>query len=282
MIRLAEIEAHISGMGELQNIVGAMRSLAGMRMQEAQRTLPGIRRYAESVAGGIADTLLLLGDPGTFPDNDQGPVALLLYTAEHGFVGGFNERLFEAAQELLRPDDLLFVLGSRGAAFALERGRPANWTHSMATRAAAVPKMIQTLSNELYRRIEQGEIARVEVMHTRYRKAAAASIERILLLPLDVTSLRAKQIRQPPLHNLDPVALHEKLMAEYVFALLAEAAAESIASENAARLAAMESAHDNVSRRLDRLCHDARQARQSEITTEILELAAAAMALGGE
>ena len=46
MIRLADIEGHIASMQELHNIVGAMRSLAGMRMQEAQRALPGIRRYA--------------------------------------------------------------------------------------------------------------------------------------------------------------------------------------------------------------------------------------------
>lgn len=71
-------------------------------------------------------------------------------------------------------------------------------------------------------------------------------------------------------------------MAEYVFALLTEAVVESIASENAARLSAMESAHDNVSKKLTSLPQDAQQVRQSEITTELLELVAAAKALGGE
>jgi F-type H+-transporting ATPase subunit gamma len=66
--------------------------------------------------------------------------------------------------------------------------------------------------------------------------------------------------------------LHERLMAEYVFALLTEAVVESLASENAARLSAMESAHDNVSKKLDQLRQEARHARQSEITAELLEL----------
>ncbi len=44
MIRLAEIQGHIASMAELQDIVGAMRSLAGMRLQEAQRGQPGNRR----------------------------------------------------------------------------------------------------------------------------------------------------------------------------------------------------------------------------------------------
>jgi F-type H+-transporting ATPase subunit gamma len=282
MTRLAEVEAHISNMSELLDIVGAMRSLAGMRMQEAQRTLPGIRQYAEAVASGIADTLLLMREPSPAPRKVQERLALVLCTAEHGFVGGFNERLFEAAQAVLSPSDALFVLGSRGAALAVERGSPASWTHPMATRGAAAPETIQRLSAELYRRIARGEIARVEVIYARYCQGSAESIERRLLLPLDLASLRAKQPRQPPLHNLEPVALHERLMAEYVFALLTETAVESIVSENAARLAAMASSYDNVSKKLEQLHQNARQARQSEITTELLELVAAAKALGGE
>jgi F-type H+-transporting ATPase subunit gamma len=269
-------------MGELLDIVGAMRSLAGMRMQEAQRTLPGIRRYTESVVSGIADTLLLMEEPAPQRHAPRETLALVLCTAEHGFVGGFNERLVEAAQAMLGPSDALFVLGSRGAALTLEWERPATWVHPMATRCAAAPGTVQRLSAELYGRIAQGEIARVDVVYACYRQGGASSIERRLLLPLDMASLQAKQARQPPLHNLNPVALHERLMAEYVFAILTEAAVESIASENAARLVAMESAHENVSRKLETLRRDASQARQSEITTELLELVAAAKALVGE
>jgi len=67
-------------------------------------------------------------------------------------------------------------------------------------------------------------------------------------------------------------------MSEYVFALLTEAAVESIASENAARFTAMESAHDSVGKKLKRLMQDARQARQTEITTELLDLVTGAEA----
>ena len=279
MTRLAEIEVHIATMSELRDIVGAMRSLSGMRMQEAQRALPGIRRYSEVMAAGIADTLLIMGQP-ELPRNAQGQLALVLCTAEHGFVGGFNERLVEAAQSILGPRDSLFVLGSRGASLALERQRPASWTHAMATRCAAAPETVQRLSAELYPRMIRGEIARVAVMFARYRQGATATIERRLLLPLDLVSLEVKRVRPRPLHNLDPVALHERLVAEYVFALLTEAVVESIASENAARLAAMESAHDNVSKELERLRQDALQARQSEITTEVIELVTGAQAVG--
>jgi F-type H+-transporting ATPase subunit gamma len=269
-------------MGGLRDIVGAMRSLAGMRMQEAQRTLPGIRRYAETVASALAGSLLLLHEPGPAARAGHGSLALILCTAEHGFVGGFTERLVDAAETVLKPGDRLFVLGSRGNALALERGRRPAWSHPMATRCAAAPGTIRRLSAELYPVIAGGDISRVEVIYARYRQGSAPPIERRLLLPLDMGLLKAKQRPQPPLHNLEPVALHEKLMAEYAFALLTEAAVESIASENAARFAAMESAHDNVSKKLDKLRQAEREARQSEITTELSDLLTGAEAQRSE
>ena len=99
------------------------------------------------------------------------------------------------------------------------------------------------------------------------------------LLPLDLASFALKQPRLPPIHNLAPDVLLEKLAADYVFALLTEAAVESLASENAARFAAMGSVHDNVSKKLEELRQDAHQARQTEITTELLDLVTGAEAL---
>ena len=279
MTRLAELQVHIGSMGELSDIVGAMRSLAGMRVQEAQRALPGIRRYAESVAAAIGAALLLMPEPAPETGAAGSQRALILFAAEHGFVGGFNERLVEAAEIGLGPRDALFVLGSRGAALALERGQRPVWSRPIATRLAGAPEVIRHLTAELYGRIARGQISRVEVVFARYHQGGAPIPERRLLLPLDLASLASKQPRQAPLHNLEPRALLEKLMAEYVFALLTEAAVESIASENAARFAAMESAHENVAKKLEQLRQSARQVRQSEITTELLELVTGAEAI---
>jgi len=102
------------------------------------------------------------------------------------------------------------------------------------------------------------------------------------VLPFDHASLPSISARLSPLHNLSSRALLEQLVAEYVFALLTEAMAESIASENAARFAAMEAAHENVSRRLVQLGQSARHARQEEITAELLDLLTGSSALRPE
>jgi F-type H+-transporting ATPase subunit gamma len=270
-MRLAEIQSHIGSMSELLDIVGAMRSLAGMRVQEAQRALPGIRSYAASMAAAIGAALLLMPEAPAAAA-PPGRRALILCTAEHGFVGGFNERLVESAAATLAPADTLFVLGSRGAALALERGWRQAWTRPMATRPAGVSETAERLATELYARIARGELARVEIMFGRYQQGGTPAIERLALLPLDTAALAVAAPRQPPLHNLPPEALLERLAAEYLFARLTEASVESIASENAARFTAMESAHDNVAKKLDELRQQERQARQSDITAELLDL----------
>lgn len=272
MTRLAEIQGRIASMDDLLDIVGAMRSLASMRVQEAQHALPGVHRFADSVAAAIGAAVMLLPQPEPERHVEHGRHALVLCTAEHGFVAGFNQRLLDAAEAILEPSNLLFVLGSRGADVAAERGHRVAWITPMASRLAGAPDAVNRLTDELYRRISRGEISRVEVMYGRYRRGLPSSIERRLLLPLDIEALATAQPRQAPLHNLAPRPLVEKLMAEYVFALLTEAAIESITSENAARFAAMESAHDNVNKKLEHLHQSAGQARQAEITEELLDL----------
>ena len=278
MTRLSEIETHIASMDGMLDIVGAMRSLAGMRMQEALKALPAVRRYGDGLKTGVAEARALVAPAERASASAGGATAHVLCMAEHGFVGAFNETLNETARHTVAAGDVLFVLGSRGAALAVERGLDVAWMHPMASRASAVPRMVQVLLAELYAQIARGTLTRVSVIYTRYQSAGAPEIVKRTILPLDPAALEASSARLPPLHNLAPLRLLEKLMAEYVFAELSEAAVESIASENAARFAAMESAHENVSKKLDKLRQDARTARQSEITTELIELVTGAEA----
>ena len=281
MTRLTEVEAHIASMGELLDIVGALRSLASMRVQEAHQALPHIRRYAVTMAASIGAALLLLPETEPMRQKQAGRRAFILCTSEHGFVGGFNERVLEAAEKLLDRDDSLFVLGSRGAALAQERGRRSAWAHPMATRPEGVPEMIRRLTTELYDWIARRELTRVEVLFARHRQGSGTTIEHRLLFPIDLATFALAQLRLPPLHHLSPWTLVEKLIADYLLGLLTEAAIEALASENAARFAAMDSARENVSKKLEQLRQDARQARQDEITTELLDLVTGAEALQG-
>ena len=84
----------------------------------------------------------------------------------------------------------------------------------------------------------------------------------------------------PPLTNLAPRLLIGQLLGEYVFAQLAQAAMESFASENGARLAAMQSAREKLDEQLTELQSLERRLRQEQITDELLEIVTGASAAG--
>jgi F-type H+-transporting ATPase subunit gamma len=272
-MRLAEIERHVSSIEELQRIVGAMRAIASMRVQEALRALASVREYGSAMAAAVREALAIAADERIAPGESQrrGRRAIVVFTSEHGFVGGFNERLIEAAGVKAQVGDTLLIVGSRGAALASDRGLAAASTHAMATRLASVPEVVQRVQEGLYPRIASAEIVRAEVVFGSHQRSGAIAIERRQLFPLDL-SVRRERSEPVPLHDLPAAELLEMLTAEYVLSQLTEAATESLAAENAARFAAMEAAHDNVGKKLQTLRLDASRARQEEVTTELLDL----------
>ncbi len=278
-MRLADIEARLASLQELDHIVGAMRSLASMRVLEAEHALAGVRAYASTLATAITDALLLMPEYSTPRTPARARRAVVLCMSEQGLVGGFNERLLEAAASTLAPEDALLILGARGSVLAAGRGWQAVATIAAPTRLASVPEAVQRLVSALYGLIARGQVGRAEVAFVRTERGVAPRIETRALFPLALPRATGAAARLPPHHNLAPALLLEKLTAEYVFALLTEAATESLASENAARFKAMEAAADHLSQKLKELGQQARQAHQEEVTTELLDVVAGAEAI---
>lgn len=278
-MRLAEIQRHVSSMEELQRIVGAMRAIASMRVQEAARALAGVRAYGDALTGAVRQALAIAADAGVTagapPRRGRGR-ALVVFASEHGFVGAFNERLLEAACPA--PGDTLIVAGSRGAALAGERGLPVASAHAMATRLASIPETVRQVQEALYPAIALGETLHAEVMFATYRRTGTADVQRLRLFPLEIAPGRARS-GPAPLHDLSAGELLERMTAEFILARLTEAAVESLAAENGARFAAMEAAHENVGKRLQTLRLEGSKARQEEVTSELLDLVTGELAV---
>lgn len=262
-------------MEELLDLVGAMRSLASMRVRAAMHALEDVHRYAAAMAEAVRSALLLLEQRPSTP-RERGRSgsgrALVLYMSEHGFIGGFNQRLLQAVTAEGTGNESLLVLGSRGAALAAEHGRSVHWQHPMPTRLASIAPVVRQTEAQIYALITGRQVTGAEVIYTCVQHSGAGTIRRRQLFPLELPLPTAAAPLLPPLHNLAPSELLEQLTHEYILAQLTEAAAESLASENTARLTTMNAAHDNVTRRIEQLRQQASQARQEEITSELLDL----------
>lgn len=284
MERLARLQARIAGIADLLDVVKTMRALAAVRMHQAEEALHASRRYAETVEQALAEALALdCPDDEVAPTADaEGPCALMVFATEHGFVGALNRMLIESAESATAASaqrDLLFVIGSRGALAAREAGLKLAWTHPSTTRKDGVPVLARTVAAELYRRLEVGEIRGLDMLFARISGIGRWQVERRRVLPLDVAALRPAAAGPQPLHHLDAPRLIERLIEEHVFAQLAHGVMEAHAGENAARVAAMTAAHDNIENKLHGLRHQERQLRQEEITTELLDVVVGSEAL---
>ena len=281
MTALAETQARIASIRKLRTVVGAMRGMAAANVQQARGSLDSYRAYATIVGDGLASAVRLL-DPDALvaPQARPGPIARVVFSAEHGFAGAFAARLLDAAAPAA--DDRLFVLGSRGISLCEQRGWPLAWSAPMASHAGGVPATARDLAEALYARFIDEGLAGAEVVWARPAGSADFTVERRRLLPFDFSALPAPpKSGAPPLADLVPERLVEQLVGEHVLAQLALDALESFTSENAARLATMESARLNIDEKLQALSAQERSQRQDEITAEVLDVVAGALASQG-
>jgi F-type H+-transporting ATPase subunit gamma len=281
--RLAEIEARIANLGDLQDIMGAMRALAAMRLAQAQGALPGVRRYTEVINFALARGLALGGGTGGgHPARGaavaDSPMAVVAFTSEHGFAGAYNEHVLDRAWGLARGErHRLLVVGSRGRIKAEERGCTVAYWQPMATHIDGVLETVRRCSDELYGRLGRDGIQRVSLVYGRSITGAQWTVTVESVLPFDVSTIPRSEVVAPLIY-LEAGELFDRLVEEFVFTRLMQAAIESFASENGARLTAMEAAHDNIDAKLEALTQQARQQRQEEITTELLDVVIGATA----
>lgn len=268
---LARIEARLESLRELSELVGALRSMAASRAREAQEALTGTRAYSEIIERAIAD--VAPGAPHREADRPDDASILLVIASENGFVGGFNTRMIEQAQTCRNADERLILVGRRGAVTASENGLSVERSFAMTARVRGVTALARRITGCL------SEVRAARIAFA--RRGSGASYDPIVrrVLPLGRPSAPATGPMPSPLTHLHPPTLMAALSREYLFAEIAHALMESLASENAARMQAMDAASRNIDDRLDHLRRDERAARQEKTTSDMLDVVIGAEAV---
>jgi len=277
MEQLSRLKARVASLHELQSLIRALRALAASHVQEAQSAVTGILSYVGAVEDAIAEGVGLLPEidgPKDGGEQSNGSV-LIVVCAEHGFVGGFNERLLDRAGAELResPDRKLAVVGRRGAMLAEERGLPTASSFPMATYVGGVLAVTRRIADHMQSAVK------ARIVYGAYRPGGNFEIETKDILPLDPAILVRSSRRSAPLHHLPPGVLLERLASEYLFAEITRAVMQSLASENGARLRLMEAADHNIGDKLETLRRTERALRQEAITSELLDVITGAEAV---
>ncbi|QDL93995.1 hypothetical protein FDP22_19165 (plasmid) [Paroceanicella profunda] len=280
--RESDVAARIGTVRSLSSVISAMQGIAAARSREAQACLAGIRSYAATVGTGIGEALALLPEVAEGPPPHGGRHMVVALCAEQGFAGTFSERVLDAAEAVLRapgPPADLWVIGDRGVMAAAVRGTAVLRHDPMISHPMEAALLAGRIADALWQGAAAGRLLRLSLVHAVPDPRAGLRLATRRLVPFDFT--RFPRASGRPMITLPPRMLLDALVQEYVFAELCEAITLSFAAESEARMRAMLAARTNVADTLEELVATSRRLRQEEITSEIVELAAGALAHRG-
>jgi F-type H+-transporting ATPase subunit gamma len=173
----------------------------------------------------------------------------------------------------------IWAVGERVQGYLADADLPVAGNFPVPNSIAAITSLVGHILIEIETQREEGKVVEVYLFHNRPRSGAVYETVMQRLLPLDETWRRGLSDVPWPTRNLPEVivggeSVLQALIREYLFISLFRACAESLASENASRLAAMQRAEKNIDELLEDLNQNFHQLRQSSIDAELFDVIA--------
>jgi F-type H+-transporting ATPase subunit gamma len=215
--------------------------------------------------------------------------AVLAMTSDRGLAGAYNANVLRRAERLfgrLRGDGIepvLFVVGRKGQSYFRFRQTPMEDAWSGFSEVPSYQDA-ERIAERLIGAFLDHRVDQIHAVYTDFRSAfTLRPVDRRLvpIAPEEVAGDEATRGRPRPEYIFEPgpAQLLNALLPRYVTALIFAALLECAASESAARRRAMKAATENAEDLIRRLTREANQARQTEITTELMEIVGGAEAL---
>ncbi len=274
----ASLQRKISSAGDLQSVVRTMKALAASSVGQYDMSVRALGDYYRTVELGLGACFREMPESKAKPD--AGKIGAVVFGSDQGLVGQFNDVVADYAIRTLatlpgKPG--IWAVGERVHARLKDAGLPLMGLFSVPNSVQAITPLVGQIQIESEARRAKGEYARLYVFHNRPQSAALYEPVSQRLLPLDAEWQEGLKKVPWPTKMLPEVvsggtATLRALIREYLFISLFRACAESLASENASRLAAMERADKNINELQENLHNSFHRLRQSGIDEELSDV----------
>jgi F-type H+-transporting ATPase subunit gamma len=291
MPTLREVRNRITGVKKTQKITRAMKMVAAAKLRRAQSSVISARPYAATMGKLLTHLASQAGQDGDplLTDRPVNSVVLVVITADRGMCGAFNSNILRATQarlngpyaELYKAGRVkLVTVGRKGSDFFRKNGFPILKAYPGVFSRLGFATA-QTIARLLVGMFRSGEVDRVEVIFNEFKNVAQQRVvnEQFLPVPSEAMTAGSKKHGVDYLYEPDGPAILSALIPRYLDFRIWRALLESSASEEGARMTAMENATENASEMIDTLQLQYNKARQASITKELLEVVAGAEAL---
>ncbi|AHE51639.1 F0F1 ATP synthase subunit gamma [Aeromonas hydrophila 4AK4] len=283
-----EIRNKIGSVKNTQKITSAMEMVAASKMRRAQERMSASRPYAETmrkVIGHIAQGNLEYKHPYLI-EREVKRVGYIVVSTDRGLCGGLNINLFKSALNDMKQWSAkgakvdLALIGSKASNFFERHGAKVKAHVSGLGDNPSVNDLIGSVKVML-KAYDNGEIDRLYLVYNKFVNTMVQQPKVDQLLPLPVTedSKLAKKHHWDYLYEPDPKQLLDTLLIRYVESQVYQGVVENLASEQAARMVAMQAATDNAGNLINDLQLVYNKARQASITQELTEIVSGAAAV---
>lgn len=277
MAQTLEVLARRSdSMKGIRSVVHTMKTLSVINAAPYEHAARGIEAYHATVLDGLH---AFLSQSGPIPTPTRNPQrVVVVFGSDHGLCGNYNEALAaHVAQEITAKATTVLCIGAQMADALADQGLGVAHTFFPPASVDGIGRLANLLTRKLDAMRQGGRPLAVSLAYFARVEGGLQVAKTVALLPLDpalVADLQAKPwaSRSLPQFTMPPDDLFMALIRGHLFASLFRAAAEALVTENAARLALMQQAEQSVDDRLDALQSETRALRQTEITTELLDV----------
>ena len=287
-----EIRGKIKSVENTKKITKAMEMVAASKMRKAQDRMRMARPYAErvrSLAANLSHASPEYKHPFLVANTAAKDVGHIVVTTDKGLCGGMNTNVLRAVTQKLRDHEgeglkaQAVAVGTKGLGFLNRIGVPVASHVTQLGDRPTLEKLIGPVK-VLLDAYAAGKLRAVYLSYTRFVNTMRQEPVTQQLLPLtDEQMARTEQDKAGPgwdyLYEPDAKTVIDDLLVRYVEALVLQAVAENMASEQSARMVAMKSATDNAGNVIAELKLVYNKTRQAAITKELSEIVAGAAAV---
>jgi F-type H+-transporting ATPase subunit gamma len=277
---------------DMQSVVKTMKALAAVNIRHYERAVRSLTEYNRTIEMGLHIMMRNMVETPLLSEEIKYPkrMGAVVIGSEQGMVGQFNERVSSFAITKMNEMDIdkdnrtVLALGKRVAARLRDSEEPVEeeipifGSHSNITL-----KMREVMIRVEQWHLEQ-EIDQIIIFYNKSSSLSSYQPEMIRMLPLDIEWLKDLkdkkwESRCLPVLTMEWEDLFSSLIKQYIFVSLFRSYTESLASENASRLASMQVAEKNIEEQLEILKSQFNHQRQTSITAELLDIVAGFEAL---
>ena len=286
MASMRDIKRRRTSITSTQQITKAMKLVSTVKLQKAKGTAEKTHAYFETMYETVKSILAKAGEINHkyLRAGSSDKIALILITSNRGLAGGYNSNMVKLilGSDLPKERLKIYAIGKRGAEALRKKGYE---VVDVNTDIIEAPTYVDAMkmANNLLGLFEKDEIGEIYLAYTHFKNTVSHEPTLMKLLPveIEVDESEAAEADDKAIMCFEPEdeeAL-DLLVPKYVTSIIYGGLVEAVASENGARMQAMDSATNNAEEMIDHLTLMYNRARQGSITQELTEIIAGAEAI---